>query len=84
MVFQSKSKDNRDYHSEMDGHNFKKWVEEKLLPNVPDKSLFVLDNASYHNVVDPEDKIPTKAWRLAEVKEWFKRKNIDFPEKSFK
>ena len=84
LVFRSKSKDNRDYHSEMDGHNFKKWVQEKLLPNVHEKSLFVLDNASYHNFVDPEDQIPTNAWKLVEIREWFRRQNIDFNEKSFK
>lgn len=30
---------------------FKKWFCEKLLPNIPEKSLIVLDNASYHNVL---------------------------------
>ena len=71
LVFRSKSKDNRDYHSEMDGHNFKKWVQEKLLPNVEEKSLFVLDNASYHNVVDPEDKTPKASWKKGKSESGF-------------
>ena len=84
LVFKSKSTDNRDYHTEMDGHNFTKWVSAKLLPNVKEKSVFVLDNASYHNVVDKEDQIPTNAWKKADIMEWFRRNGIPFPEKSFK
>ncbi|CAH2090917.1 unnamed protein product [Euphydryas editha] len=33
----------------MDSKNFKKWLTEKLIPNLPQNSLVVIDNASYHS-----------------------------------
>lgn len=38
-----------DYHEEMDAHNFEKWFATKLLPNLPPKSVIIMDNASYHS-----------------------------------
>jgi hypothetical protein len=37
----------------MDSELFQKWFSEKLLPNIPDKSLMIMDNASYHNTLSP-------------------------------
>ena len=39
-----------DYHHEMDAENFEKWSSEKLIPNLPPRTVVVVDNASYHNV----------------------------------
>ena len=39
------------YHREMNGNNYKKWINEKLKSNLPKKSVLVIDNASYHNVI---------------------------------
>ena len=50
LVFKSKSKDGRDYHTEMNGQVFIEWVKDQLLPSLPAKSVLVLDNAPYHNV----------------------------------
>jgi len=49
-VFKS-TKKTGDYHGQMNFELFKKWFCEKLLPNIPEKSLIILDNASYHNVL---------------------------------
>ena len=38
------------YHSEMDGENFTKWRDEKLLLNLDEPSAIVIDNASYHSM----------------------------------
>lgn len=38
-----------DYHSEMDANNFTKYIQEKLIPNLPTNSILVLDNAPYHS-----------------------------------
>src|SRR5258705_586897 len=38
-----------DYHGQMNAVNFVKLLEEKLLPNLPQKSVIVIDNAPYHN-----------------------------------
>ena len=45
-----------DYHQDMNANVFENWFLEKLIPNLPEKSVVILDNASYrcHQV----DKIP--------------------------
>ncbi|KAG8236393.1 hypothetical protein J437_LFUL014914 [Ladona fulva] len=39
-----------DYHGEMNSGNYLKWVKNQLIPNLPPKSVVVIDNAPYHNV----------------------------------
>lgn len=39
-----------DYHGQMNSENYEKWVREKLIPNLPPRSVLVLDNAPYHNI----------------------------------
>lgn len=39
-----------DYHSQMKGENFMKWIETQLLPNLDGPGAIVMDNASYHSV----------------------------------
>ena len=60
----------------MNGSNFFKWVKEKLNPNLPPKSVLVVDNAPYHNL--QEDKCPTQASRKAEIQAWMTRHQINF------
>ena len=40
-----------DYHSEMNSANYQKWLQEKLIPNLPANSVLVIDNAPYHNTL---------------------------------
>jgi hypothetical protein len=49
-VFQAKRKTG-DYHGQMNAALFQKWFSEKLIPNVPDNALIIMDNASYHNTL---------------------------------
>ena len=37
-----------DYHQDMSANVFENWFPEKLIPNLPGKSVVILDNASYH------------------------------------
>lgn len=39
-----------DYHGQMDGANFLKWVM-KLIPSLLQKSVVVIDNAPYHTKI---------------------------------
>ena len=71
-----------DYHDEMNGEHFLDWFESKLLQNVPERSVIVLDNASYHNVV--LEKVPTKSSIKAVMKEWLTSKNIAFEDTDLK
>jgi hypothetical protein len=48
-VFLAKSKEG-DYHQEMNSFVFLDWFENQLMPAMKNPSLFVLANASYHNV----------------------------------
>ncbi|KAJ0184140.1 hypothetical protein K1T71_000563 [Dendrolimus kikuchii] len=75
LIFTGKNK-LEDYHSEMNGHNFTKWVKEKLIPNLHEPSIIVMDNAPYHSVVT--NKAPTSNSRIDEIKLWLLENNIDF------
>lgn len=75
LIFSGTNK-NEDYHSEMNKTNFTKWVTEKLIPNVTEPSIIVLDNAPYHSVV--VNKAPTSATNVAEIKLWLLQNNIQF------
>lgn len=50
-----------DYHDDMNFNNYKKWLQEQLLCNLPQNSVVVLDNAPYHNA--QEEKCPTSTTR---------------------
>ena len=56
-VFGSGNKHSADNHDDMNAALFEEWFAEDLLPNVPNKSVIILDNAPYHN------RFSTKALR---------------------
>ena len=76
LIFQSKSVDGRDYHSEMNGQIFRDWIVNTLLPTLDRPSCLVMDNASYHNVLAQEDKAPTSASTKDEIRRWLVNENI--------
>lgn len=53
-MFKSKNGAKGDYHDCMD--NEKKWFKKQLSPNTKEKSLIILDTASYHSKT--ENRIP--------------------------
>ena len=75
LVWKAKSSTG-DYHDEMNGDNFFKWVKEKLIPHLPPKSVLIIDNAPYHNL--KVDKCPTQASRKADKQAWLTRQQIHF------
>lgn len=74
LIFQAKSTDGRDYHTEMNGRIFRDWIENTLLPILDRPSCLVMDNASYHNVVAQEDKVPNSSSTKDEIKTWLAKK----------
>ncbi|XP_063404616.1 uncharacterized protein LOC134688078 [Mytilus trossulus] len=68
-----------DYHQEMNGENFKKWFTEKLLSNLPEKSVIIMDNASYHSV--QFDKCPTTNTKKADIQAYLRLHEIQFDNK---
>ena len=63
-----------DYHGEMNSEKFVCWLRGQLIPNLPPKSVVVIDNASYHSV--QEDKCPTQSTRKADIQAWLTRNNV--------
>ena len=47
------------YHGEMNHKMIVRWLEDKLIPNLPPKYVLVIDNAAYHNV--QVDRRPVRA-----------------------
>lgn len=69
-----------DYHSNMNFENYVKWLTEKLLPNLPEKAVIVMDNASYHNT--RSSTIPTSNSRKADMQKWLTENGIPFDEQA--
>ena len=68
LVFKSTRKTG-DYHGQMNGLLFQKWFREKLLPNIPDNSNIIMDNAPYHNVLS-ESSAPIPQSSKARIYDW--------------
>jgi hypothetical protein len=47
---------------------YKKWSQEKLIPNLESKSVIVVDNASYHKI--QLNRYPTSNVRKGEMLFW--------------
>lgn len=68
LVFKA-SKKTGDYHSSMNWDVFSQWFKEQLLPNIPENSLIILDNASYHNVLT-EEAFPKQTHSIQKMRAW--------------
>lgn len=74
VIFKS-TKKTGDYHGQMTSEIFQKWFCEKLLPNIPPKSIIVMDNASYHNVL-AATSAPTETCSKERMLQWLERNKI--------
>ncbi|CAH2089019.1 unnamed protein product [Euphydryas editha] len=70
-----------DYHDNMNTENYLKLLQEKLIPNLPNHAVVVMDNAAYHNT--SSGKIPTSNSNKLDMQTWLNAKNIHF-EPSYK
>ena len=82
LVFKA-SRKTGDYHANMNLENFSKWFEEKLLTNIPENSLIIMDNASYHNVL-VEDAFPKKSHSVKRLREWLSNNEIPWTQDMLK
>jgi transposase len=64
-----------DYHGQMNQELFTKWFSEKLLPNIPEGSLIIMDNAAYHNVLSAHSA-PTATCKKEKIRSWLEQNNI--------
>ncbi len=74
LVFKS-TKKTGDYHGQMNTDLFRKWFVEMLLENIPENSLIIMDNASYHNTL-AEHSPPTPLCSKKRITEWLERNRI--------
>lgn len=59
----------------MNWENFSEWFQKKLLKNIPDNSLIIMDNAPYHNVL-VEEAFPKKNHSVKRLQEWLSHNEI--------
>ncbi len=74
LIFKS-SRKTGDYHGQMNSELFKKWFNEQLLPNIPEHSLIIMDNASYHNSLS-KHSAPIATSKKDEISAWLKQNGI--------
>lgn len=55
---------------------YQKWLDEKLLPNLPDRSVIVLDNTSFDNIF--VETLPTMHADKSQMEAWLSSNNIPF------
>lgn len=82
LIFKS-SRKTGDYHGQMNQELFTKWFREKLLPNIPPKSLIIMDNAAYHNVLS-KYSAPTATCNKEKIRSWLEKNNIPLREDCLK
>lgn len=82
LVFDAKRRTG-DYHGQMNWNNFSKWFKEQLLPNIPAKSLIIIDNARYHNVYS-DNFFPNKSSSKEQLRRWLTRNSHPWREDMLK
>lgn len=60
----------------MNSTNFLKWTSEKVIPNLSERSLVVMDNALYH--CTQINKAPTMSSIKRDMQEWLRGKGVYF------
>jgi len=81
LVFEAKKRTG-DYHGQMNWDNFSKWFETQLMPNIPPKSMIILDNAKYRNVL--KTSTPNKSSRKEQLQNWLTRNGYPWREDMLK
>lgn len=60
-----------DYHGQMNSTNFEKLATDMFFPNLPEASVVVMDNATYHS--DQENNVATKSSTKTVMLDWLRR-----------
>jgi len=76
LVFQAQRRTG-DYHGSMDEENFTKWITSQLIPNIPEGSVIIMDNASYHNMFI-EDNVPAFTSKKVALQNWLTDNDIPY------
>lgn len=68
-----------DYHGEVNGEMYIRWLTTHLLPSLAEPSVIVLDNAPYHSQQTEESRCPTTGTRKADLMKWLEERKVPFP-----
>ncbi len=74
LIYKS-TKKTGDYHGQVNYELFSKWFQEKLLPNIPNNSLIIMDNAPYHNVLSL-CSAPISTSKKEDMRLWLAKNNV--------
>lgn len=66
-----------DYHQDMNAELFETWVQTQLIPNLPENSVIVMDNASYHS--RQIFRMPSMAMKKEDILKFMEERSIEFP-----
>jgi DDE superfamily endonuclease len=72
-----------DDHGQMHHDLCSQWFSEQLLPNIPQHSLILMDNAPYHNTLSLHSA-PTASGKKEEIRAWFSKNRIPVREDCLK
>ncbi len=72
-IFEAK-KSTGDYHNMFNAPHFQEWRIGQLMPNLPEKSVIIMDRVPFHLV--PEEQIIPLSMRKAELQNWLTQKEI--------
>ena len=68
LCFEAKKRTG-DYHGQMNWANFSTWFTQVLMPNLPPRSLIMMDNAGYHNTL-AADRFPKPDTTVDQLRRW--------------
>ncbi|KAK3887013.1 hypothetical protein Pcinc_008895 [Petrolisthes cinctipes] len=71
-----------DYHGEVNGELFLRWLTSQLLPSLAEPSLLVIDNAPYHSQLTEESRCPTTSTKKADLMKWLEHRKLPYPSHS--
>ena len=72
-IFEAK-RSTGDYHNMFNAQHFQEWWINQLMPNLPKKTVLVIDRATFH--LAPEEQITPAAMRKFELQDWLTEKQI--------
>ena len=67
-----------DYHVEMNSFVFLDWLEKKVFPRIPSRSILVIDRATYHTTLTEETKPAASNFRKSEHAKWLIDKDVQY------
>ena len=67
-----------DYHGEMNGQFFLRWLTTLLLPSLSEPSVLVIDNAPYHTMLTEDSHGPTSATKKSDITKWLEHRSISY------